>query len=241
MAGGRVVTGWCVGALAVLLLAAGCRYPRDVEQTLQRVQGGVLDVGLTENEPWVVRGAEPGGVEVVLVRRLARQLNARVRWHWGAESELIPALRDRQIDLLVGGLVESPWLMDQVALIKPYQESRVTVGFAAGAAMPPSLEGVRVAVPVINKVFLALRDEGAIARRYADRPPTGEPLAAADWWLRAHGYRPGPWTLITDKHVVALPPGENAWLLRVQKHFSDAADVDALLRAETGGERRHEG
>lgn len=51
-------------ALIFILLAVlpavgllGCRFPTDIEHTMDRIQGGVLKVGVTENPPWVVRSA----------------------------------------------------------------------------------------------------------------------------------------------------------------------------------------
>ncbi len=54
----------------VLLLSAiaasGCQYPRDPDGTLNRVEGGVMRVGVTEADPWVaLEGDRPvGGAEV---------------------------------------------------------------------------------------------------------------------------------------------------------------------------------
>ncbi len=56
----RTRQGWWVGIVVVAaLLTQGCRYPRDIEKTLEDVRGGVLDVGRTENSPWAIR-TDPG-------------------------------------------------------------------------------------------------------------------------------------------------------------------------------------
>ncbi len=62
-------------------LLAGCQWPRDVDGTLERVSGGTLRGGVSEADPWVrLEGSEPSGVDVELVRRLARELDAAVEW-----------------------------------------------------------------------------------------------------------------------------------------------------------------
>src|SRR5690606_6200013 len=95
-------------ALALLMLAlaalsiTACRYPQDVEHTLDRIEGGTLHVGVTENPPWV-REEDNGaasGYEAELVIALARNLDAEIHWHWGTEGELLEALKQFELDLV---------------------------------------------------------------------------------------------------------------------------------------------
>ena len=75
--------------VAALAVAAGCsRFPADPDGTLDRVQGGVLRVGVSPHPPWTVvrEGADPAGVEPDLVRRFAERLQARVEWGWAGRS-----------------------------------------------------------------------------------------------------------------------------------------------------------
>jgi polar amino acid transport system substrate-binding protein len=91
---------------------AGCSdLPRDPKETLRRVQGGRLRVGLVEHPPWVVRTeGEPAGAEVALVRQFATEVGAMPEWHWGGEQQQMEALRYYQLDLLIGGTTdETPW------------------------------------------------------------------------------------------------------------------------------------
>ena len=95
----------------VLLLLAGCDLPRDPEQTLERVRGGTMRVGVTANPPWTtVEGERPGGIEAALVEQFAESLGAYVRWTNGSEAELMERLHKGHLDLVVGGLDDaSPW------------------------------------------------------------------------------------------------------------------------------------
>src|SRR6476620_7058042 len=111
--------------VAICATAAGCAgLPRDPEETLDRVRGGKLRVGLVEHPPWVVRTAgEPAGVEPELVRRLAAELGATPEWHWGGEEQL-EALEHYHLDLLVGGITKNtPW-KNRIGLAGPYHEDR---------------------------------------------------------------------------------------------------------------------
>lgn len=134
---------------ALLMLVAGCGWPRDAGSTLADVRDGVLRVGVTENPPWT-RVADDGavsGAEVHLVERLAARLGARVEWHPGSESTLMAALKDRVLDLIVGGLdAKAPWTK-QASLTKSFVTMRTVVAVPAGVAAPTNLAGVRVAVP----------------------------------------------------------------------------------------------
>lgn len=137
-------------SLCGLALAIACGLPRDPDDTLERVRGGVVRVGVSHNPPWVAvtaSGAE--GIEPDLIEGIARDLGARIEWIPGAESELLVDLEERKLDLVLGGLTaDSPW-KHKVALTRPFFEDPAT----------------------------------------------------------------------KEKHVLAMPPGENAWLLYVEREM----------------------
>jgi polar amino acid transport system substrate-binding protein len=107
------------------LLAAGlasCGIPRDADHTFDHVQNGVMRIGVVDHPPWA-HASDSGvvGVEPALVADLARQLHARAEWRRGAESELLQALHERKLDIVVGGLTtDSPWKRE-VAFTDPYE------------------------------------------------------------------------------------------------------------------------
>lgn len=218
--------------LTALMALASCQYPQDVEMTLERVRGGVLEVGATENPPWVIRTADgAAGLEAELVAGLAEQLGADVRWHWGTEGELVSALEHLQLDLVIGGLVRRPQLAQGIALTNPYFRSRSTVGFPGEpGGLPESLQGLEIGVARLSPLRRALREHGAEPLYLDESAAPAIPVANAAWWLRAHGYEPGHWELATDAHVMALPPGENAWMMAVQKYLNDAPNLDQRLQ-----------
>jgi len=111
-------------ALLALPLALGCHLPHDPEGTHLRVRGGTMRVGITENEPWTRLEPEekPRGLEVELVQKFARQLEAEIEWVRDSESNLIERLHRGELDLVIGGLTQStPW-SDRVGLTQPYVE-----------------------------------------------------------------------------------------------------------------------
>lgn len=219
-----------LGVLPALALL-GCRYPTDIEHTMERIQNGVLEVGLTENSPWVIRTNDgPAGLEPEIIRSLAEQLNSEIRWHWDSEDDLLAALQHHQLDLVIGGLTNRSRLSQQAALTRPYYQSRYTVGFPSGVPLPSSLNGLEVAIPPVNHMHAALKEKNAKPVKVTDVTRTESPIAAPTWWLSAHGLMAGPWEIIIDKHVMALPKGENAWMLALQRHLNGYSNIEQQLQ-----------
>jgi hypothetical protein len=112
---------------AALALTVGCglSIPTDPDDTLARVTGAKLRVGVSPNPPWIELGEDgPHGTEVDLVNAFAKTLDAEVEWIVGGEETLIAALEHGELQLVVGGLTaDTPWV-DQVAITKPYAETR---------------------------------------------------------------------------------------------------------------------
>jgi polar amino acid transport system substrate-binding protein len=99
----------------------GCDVPRDPEGTCARVRGGTMRVGITEHPPWtLLEHDEPSGVEVQMLHKFARQLEAAIHWQRGSESQLMGALQGGALDGVVGGMKEStPW-SSHVGMTRPY-------------------------------------------------------------------------------------------------------------------------
>src|SRR5918998_6285345 len=113
-----------VTLMAALLAGCGLTIPTDPEDTLERVTGGTLRVGVSPNPPWteVAQDVEPSGSEVGLVKEFAATLPAEVSWTVGGEEGLIKGLEEGQLDLVIGGLTaDTPW-EKHAAIPKPYAE-----------------------------------------------------------------------------------------------------------------------
>ncbi len=222
----------------MLLVATACGLPRDTGTTLADVRGGVLRVGVTDNPPWVaVAGDEqPAGAEAVLVTRLAERLGARVEWYPGSESELMAAVKDRVLDLVVGGLTaDAPWTKE-ASLTKPYVTMRTLVAAPAGVRVPGDLTGQRVAVTGGTAEVAALTSEGADVVAVPEvTGDEGLPVVVGEWRLTELGLTASRHELGAADHVWALPPGENGWQAEVERFLlglSHAEVVRLLVAAE---------
>jgi len=178
----------------------------------------------------VVTNGSLSGVEVELVRRLAGQLGARVDWTSGSESELLMALRERDLDLVVGGLTsKDPW-KKRVAFTRQFYTDSVVVSAPTGSD-PGQLRDIPIAVEAGSPAIRYLRKKGAVPLVTKDLS-TARGAVAAESWLLARLGRPssGP-LLLQAQHVVAVPPGENQWLMRVETLLEQVKDtVPTLLR-----------
>lgn len=221
--------------LVALAVGAGCDLPHDPNGTLEDVRGGTLRVGVSEAPPWVVRaGDAPGGVEADLVRRFADDLGAEVEWIWGDPEEHLEALERFQLDLVIGGLTRaSPW-RKRVSFTAPYFTDTLRVGVPPGAPVPRELDGVRVAVEPGAALAATLEERGAVPVPTRDLAAVGGPVAAPGWELARWGFATTDLTLGHTRHVLAVPPGENGWLVRLDRFLRrHTSDIAATLRTDT--------
>ena len=223
-------------ALALAGLLGACRIPEDPDGTLDRVEGGVMRVGITESDPWVTLDGDvpTGGVEVALVRRFARELQARVEWVDGGEEELIAALKEGSLDLVIGGLTsKSRWKKD-AAFTRPYVKTRTVVGVPPESSPPDDLDGVAVAAELGSEAEALLDAKtDADVRGVRDLGDVRDgPVAAHNYVLDDLGLAIGP-ELKENEHVMAVRLGENAFMVRLERFLLNRADeIERLLLAE---------
>jgi polar amino acid transport system substrate-binding protein len=198
----------------------------------------VMRVGVTEADPWVELGPDgrpTGGVEVELARRFARDLGARVAWVDGGEEELVNAMKEGSLDVLIGGLTDkSRWEKD-VALTRPYLETRSVVGVPAGRSASDELDGMRVMAELgTEEEALLDRKTSAEVTPVTDLAAASERAAAVpDYLLDDLHLRETNIELKKEKHVMAVRPGENAFLVRLERFLLNREEeIDRLLLRE---------
>jgi polar amino acid transport system substrate-binding protein len=221
-----------VVALCAVLLS-GCGLPLDPEGTLDRVQGGTLRVGAIPNEPWTIPGDGGHGVEVELIRRFAEEIDADIRWTWGPPDELLGALEHQAVDMVIGGLIDVDPSLAHVGTSRPYLSTRLVVGARPDLLPVESIAGRRVEVQKGTEAEgLALAEDAVVVPVEEVERPEG--LAAVDQWLLDDlGLRDTGIWLAEHHHVMAVAPGENSFLVRLERFLSDQdAAIGRLLRTE---------
>jgi polar amino acid transport system substrate-binding protein len=227
-------------ALVLAALAVGCDFPADPEGTLDRVRGGTMSVGVIENPPWVVLDAqgEPSGVEPELVRRFADTIDADIEWVEGPEADLAAAMGGFQLDLLIGGLTRDfPYVKD-VAMTRPYVDTEVEIGVPPGEDLPDELGGVEVHVERASEAAALLREEedDAIPVPF-DSLDEVDGIALLDTHdIDAIGYDRTDYILRDHEHAMAVPLGENAFMVELEKFLLDRGEeAEDLLHEEVSG------
>lgn len=226
----------CIVLALLMTVLGGCRIPDDPDGTLDRVEGGVMRVGVTDSDPWVIldQGVPTDGVEVLLVRRFARDLNSRLEWVDGGEEELVDALKEGSLDLVIGGLTsKSRWKKD-AAFTRPYVKTRTVVGVPPESSPPDDLEGVQVAAELGSEAEALVDAETEAEVRAVDdlSEARGVPVAAHNYVLDDLGLAVGP-ELGEDEHVMAVRLGENAFMVRLERYLLNREDeIERLLLAE---------
>jgi polar amino acid transport system substrate-binding protein len=216
--------------VAPLLIAAvalaGCQFPRDVEGTLDRVEGGTLRVGVSDNEPWVnLDGPQPTGVEPEIVRRFAKTVDARVQWVQGDSEELLGALESGQIDVLIAGLTRKSELRRKLALTRPYVDTELLLAHPPGQSMPEESHDVRVAVEADSEAAGLLdhkTDYGLLERESLEG--VKGPALVWDYWLDDLDLESTGEDLVDEEHCMAVRLGENAFMVELERFLLDHED-----------------
>ncbi|SDS93101.1 polar amino acid transport system substrate-binding protein [Halopseudomonas xinjiangensis] len=222
--------------LVLLGLLAGCEpFPRDPGESLQHVhERGTLRVGVLYGPPWVMGGAPgaAGGVEGRLVREFARRQEARLETQWGSEQERFDSLRHHELDLIIGGLTtESPW-HSEVGFTAPYYTGKVAIAVRQGEPIPDDAEGLTVWIPHGSHLYDELRRHGAEVKRVPELSASTGAIAARQWEIKGLGYQASDIVLQERHHVMAIPRGENALLMELERflaEFVESHDMDRLI------------
>ena len=209
-----------VVAFVVAASLSACQFPRDPDGTLDRAAGGTIRVGVGQRMPWAGwDGDRPVGAEVELVTAMAQHLHARLEWSRGSDEQLLRALEKRSLDVVAAGLeAKSPWA-STVSFTRSFLTTRTVVAVTPGVAPPHRLHGIAVATSPDGADAALLREHGA---HVVSEDRRDVPRLVEDWQTGA-ALRPTGIKLSEDKHVLALPLGENAWLLEVNRLLKGSA------------------
>jgi polar amino acid transport system substrate-binding protein len=223
-------------ALLAVALNAGCRFPDDVEGTLDRVEGGTLRVGVIDNPPWVVlEGGDPRGVEPTLLRRFAAGLDAEIAWFEGTEPDLMEALHGFQLDVVVGGITRSSPYAKEVSITAPYVDTEIQIGVPPGSDIPDDLGGVEIWVQRYSEpaALLKQEEEDALPRFFDRLDEVDGPALLDTYEIDAIDYERTDYILRDDEHAFAVPAGENAFLIELEQFLLDRGEeAEDLLSIE---------
>lgn len=219
--------------LGLLGLAACDDYPRDPNRTLERVLASdVMQVVVVDHEPWAKagQGQAPTGAEVKMVQAFAQDLGVEIEWHRAPTIEAMEALERGDADLAIGGFTAAAVEAHPGgAPTYAYFIEKLVVAAEPGAPVPQDIDGERVLVPAELLVESLVEDRGGVP--VVDPGEGARLVVLPQWQIPGSGLVPTPVELRREEHVLAVPPGENAWLMRLERFLRDhAGDVGERLR-----------
>ena len=208
--------------------------PRDPESTLNHVTGDKMRVGVTHHEPWVVLGeGEPAGVEVELVKLFAEELDAEIEWVEGSESEIAGAMEVRALDLAIGGFTSTNPASAEMSLSHPYLTTQTVVGVPASSEVEEDITGVPVSVERGTEAAGLLEKTDADVVLVDDIMGAEGARALDNFLLDDLELEDTGVTLEESDHVMAVPHGENAWLVRLERFLlTHVEEIDEILERE---------
>lgn len=111
----------------ILMLVAGCNdFPRDSKHSFDEAKTGELQVGLTENHPFVSQdNGHLSGAEIEIIEGFAREHNLKVRYTIDSESDLIEELEKYKLHLVAGGFKKSTIWSSKAGFSLPYDYEHV--------------------------------------------------------------------------------------------------------------------
>lgn len=220
----------------VLLVLSACDefpYPRDPEGTLERVLATQrMRAVAVDHVPWVMVDGDgaPRGAEADLVEAFARDLGVTVEWRRAPAFKALEALKRGDADLAIGGFAKTAVTAHEgAAHTYAYFTERLVVAAEPGSPAPADLEGAKIHVAPGLMAEGLVEGEGAVP--VADKTGDVHLAALPDWQLPARGLVPTDTVLHEEEHVMAVPQGENAWVMRLERFLRKHA-------GETGGRLR---
>ena len=194
-----------------------------------------MRVGITENPPWtVLSGAEPSGVEVEIIERLADGLEAEISWFEGSEEELFGALKLGTLDLVIGGLGAKNPYAAEASLTHPYLTTQAVVAVPRETEVPDDIAGLEVAVEEGTEEAGILLKTDAVVVLVDDIGAASGPRVVDDWLLDDLDLVDTGVTLVEKDHVMAVRLGENGWLVTLERFLLDRADEIERILDEMG-------
>jgi polar amino acid transport system substrate-binding protein len=164
-------------------------------------------------------------------------LGTEVSFVPGTTPELLEAAKEAEVDVLVGGFTStSPGVSEgkEAGVTGSYLTTRFVVGVPPGRPTLDELSGREIAVERIDTTATMLKAEGAVPVPVDDLSTAKMPVAAYPWQLEAWGFEPTDVELPEEEHVMAVPLGENGWLVELERFLREnRVEAKAMLREES--------
>lgn len=196
-------------------------YPKDPNETLKKAREEKLRVGVMHAPPWaVVADGAVKGIEAEIIKGFAQEIQTEIEWVKGTEEELMPLLQEHELHLVIGGVTNStPW-KKHVGLTNPYKKEKVLICNTSGTALPEDIKNHKVGVKKSSAVGAYVKKKKATPVFLDSLQGYNGLIAIYESDLKKFGCNPSELEVHTAKHVIAVPKGENNFLMNGNESFN---------------------
>ena len=163
--------------------------------TLQNVlEKKALRVGVSLFTPWTIkhRDGQLVGYEIDVAKQLAKDLGVKPEFHVLEWEKIIPALLNREIDIIIAGIVITPQRALKVNFSQPYDSSGI--GLVTNIALTKHFQGPRdlnrpeVIIATVTGTIAADLARRVFSKATLKTFPTSQEAIEAVTGGKVHGY-----------------------------------------------------
>lgn len=201
-------------------------FPKDPRDSLANaLKRDTLRVGVCNRTGWGTgridsdSTASSLGIDATLLQAFADELGVELEFYLDSPERLFRALEQFELDIVAGGITQSNAWTSHVGTTVPYYTSRWLVGVPEGLPPVSDLQGKTVMVPPASGLVSELEGRGAtvVVADPGDSLPSDILIADEEWKLAVrHAVPDSDLILRRDQLVMAVPPGENRLLMRLE-------------------------
>lgn len=216
------IKSWFTSVLCLTLLAGCDSYPKDPDSSLRKAKQSGLRVGAIHSPPWVeVRQGSVTGREAEIVEGFAKSIGSHVEWMTGGESEILPILEQKELQIVIGGLSkETPW-RKRVGLTNPYKKESVVVCSTDSTPVPKRIEHLPVAVERGSATIADVKKKSGVPVIVDSLSGYQGLVAVPEDQMKKVQCGSQKLRLVRHQYVLAVPKGENALLAALESYLND--------------------
>lgn len=203
---------------ALLTMSCG-DFPKDAKHTLKNAENKILRVGISGYDSASKVSTNVIDHEIELVNLFAKEIHAEVSWVKGSQTNVIELLHNFELDMAIGGYTSPSPLEKEVAFTQPYKSETVKIGSPPNETIPDKINGQKVWVDNLLAASYVKKKGGIPVLTDSLRNNKGL-LATTEQALIKVGAQVSDITLKKQEHVFAVPKGENAFLMKLEKFIN---------------------
>ena len=208
--------------LIPVVLFWGCNYPKDPNNTLEKIKHRTIRVGISESPQlceYSIGNNEPTGVEVELIKGYAQSIDAKIEWIKGSQEQIVDLIKEYEVDVAIGGYSKNSAFKTHVGLTRPYKTEKIKVGAGAGSTIPKEIEEKEVVVKRGSQALVAVSKNKGIPVIKDSITMADGLVAGPEEELLKLGLSVSEYNLDKVEHVIAVPKGENGLLKDLENYI----------------------